>query len=107
MLDLNLLTPEEMHKFPARKNLNRYIGFDEPGIQLKADEYFIKAQNGLFLLCSDGVSDSLTDAEIEAQLRVESDIKIAANKIIERAVAVAGSDNATVIIVSVRSDFNG
>jgi len=99
MLDLNILTREELATFPARKNLNRYIGFDAPGFQFKADEYFIKAKNGIILLCSDGVSDSLTDAEIEEHLRTAPNIKTAAQNIIKRAIAKQDSDNATVIIV--------
>jgi len=102
MLDLNILAPDELINFPARKNLNRYIGFYEPGFPLKADEFFIKTQNGLILLCSDGVSDSLTNVEIEEYLRAESNIKIAAQNIIERAVAKHDSDNATLIIVPIK-----
>ena len=100
MLDLNILTHEELMNFPDSKNLNRYIGFDEPGFRLEADEYFIDAGNGFIMLCSDGVSDSLTDAEIEEYLRTESNVEAAARNIIEQAVAKQDSDNATVIIVS-------
>ena len=100
MLDLNLLADEDLIHFDTRKNLTRYIGFDEPDLRLEADEYFIKARNGIIILCSDGVSDSLTDAEIEECLGTELNIGTAARNIIDRAVAKQNSDNATVIIVS-------
>lgn len=100
MFDLNLLTPSEVEKFPTRKNLNRYIGFDDSGIQLTADEYYIEHQNGGVLLCSNGISDSLANAEIERVLKEGSNIKVAAGNIIACAAAKQGSDNATVIIVS-------
>ena len=108
MLDLKLLTPQEVQKFPARKNVNRYIGFDKPGMQLRGDEYFFKAQSGLIFLCSDGISDFLTDSEICECLKSGLDIEVAAKNITELAVAKDGSDNATVILIAVKEgDFSG
>ena len=105
MLDLKLLSPGEIEKFPARKNLNRYIGFNEPGVQLTADEYFLNLQSEVILLCSDGVSDSLTDDEIKEYLLADPNVEIAANKMINRAIAEDGSDNATAIVVSIKEGF--
>jgi protein phosphatase len=102
MFDLKLLTAEELLKFPARKNLSRYIGFDEQGLQLKGDEYFFKSQNGFIILCSDGVSDSLTDSQLENYLKADLNIKTSADNIIKRAVEQKGSDNATIIIVTIK-----
>lgn len=45
MLDLGLLTRKELPGFHARKNLNRYIGYDQNGYILRADEYYLALEN--------------------------------------------------------------
>lgn len=101
MLDLGLLSRKELANFPARKNLSRYIGFNESGLVLQADEYYPALDKGILLLCSDGVSDSLTDNQIEDILCSENDLASVGKKLIETAVAVEQSDNATAILVPI------
>ena len=57
MLDLGLLSRKELAGFPARKNLTRYVGYDQEGYILRADEYYPVWKSGIILLCSDGVTD--------------------------------------------------
>ena len=102
MLDLKLLTSEEVLKFSARKNVNRYVGFSERGTQLMANEYFFETQRSVIMLCSDGISDFLTDSEIEEFLKADTNIEVIAKNIIERAVTKDGSDNATIILISIK-----
>ena len=40
MLDLGILSRKELLNFPARKNLNRYLGYGENGFVLQADVYY-------------------------------------------------------------------
>jgi protein phosphatase len=101
MLDLGLLSRKELSGFSARKNLSRYIGFNGNGLVLRADEYYPFYENGMFLLCSDGISDSLAESEIVDVFREENDIATAAKKLIQRAVDGDNSDNATVIFVPI------
>jgi protein phosphatase len=100
MLDLNLLSNNELRAFPARKSLNRYIGFDESNFALTADEYAMSIQTGVYMLCSDGVTDSLADDEIADLLRNGEGIETAGRQIISHAVSSETSDNATVILIS-------
>lgn len=102
MLDLGLLTRKELVGFPARKNLSRYIGYGQNGFVLQADEYYPVSGNGIFILCSDGISDSLSDNQISEILHSASDLESAGKRLIEEAVAMHNADNATAILIPVR-----
>lgn len=99
MLDLGLLTRKELAEFPAKKNLNRYIGYGEAGYCLQADVCYPALQNGTILLCSDGVSDRLSGQQIVEILQSASNLKQAGQRLIEAAVAVPNADNATAILI--------
>lgn len=102
MLDLGLLTRKELSGFPARKNLNRYIGLSQNGYVLQADEYFPILNNGVLILCSDGISDFISDTQIEKILSSGNKLEFIGKQIINEAVAAPNSDNATIILVPLR-----
>ena len=102
MLDLGLLTRKELSGFPARKNLNRYIGYGKNGYVLQADEYYPVFEDGIILLCSDGISDFLSDTRISEILCSEDNLEIAGKQLINEAVASHNADNATAILIPLR-----
>lgn len=102
MLDLGILTRKELFDFSARKNLNRYIGYSQNGYVLQADEYYPNIENGILILCSDGISDFVSDTRIANILRSEKNLEIAGSQLINEAVRSYNSDNATVILISLR-----
>ncbi len=99
MLDLGLLTRKELSAFPARKNLNRYIGYGKSGYVLRADEYYPVLENGIVLLCSDGISDFITGNRILEILCSENNLEIAGEQLINEAVAAHNADNTTIILI--------
>ncbi|MGN0422614.1 MAG: PP2C family protein-serine/threonine phosphatase, partial [Lachnospiraceae bacterium] len=102
MLDLGLLTRKELSGFPARKNLNRYIGYGQSGYVLRADEYYPVLEDGIILLCSDGISDFLSDTRISEILCSENNLEIAGKQLINEAVSSHNADNATAILIPLR-----
>lgn len=102
MLDLGLLTRKELSGFPARKNLNRYIGYDQNGYVLQADEYYPILDNGVILLCSDGISDYLSDSRISEILHSANNLGSAGKQLINEAIASHNADNATVMLIPLR-----
>lgn len=102
MLDLGLLTRRELADFPARKNLIRYVGRQEPGYVLRADVSKADLRQGVLLLCSDGISDSLPDDRIAEILRSEGTLAAAGRQLVQQAAADPQSDNATVLLLSLR-----
>ena len=53
----------------------------------------------VLMLCSDGISAQLSDAELEHCLSGRRDLDAAAERLVELANARGGEDNATVILV--------
>ena len=102
MLDLGLLTRKELFNFPARKNLNRYIGYGQNGYVLRADEFYPVLEDGIILLCSDGISDFLSDSRISEILCSENNLEIAGKQLINEAVSSHNADNATAILIPLR-----
>ena len=52
-----------------------------------------------FVVCSDGLTNEVRDAEIAAVLAVGADVQATAQDLVDRAVAHGGRDNVTVIVV--------
>lgn len=102
MLDLGLLNRKELSGFPARKNLNRYVGINQSGYVLRADEYFVHAAEGYIVLCSDGISDFVSDTRMAEILNSEKDLEIVGKQLVEEAVASRNADNATLMIIPLR-----
>jgi len=102
MIDLGLLTRKELSGFPARKNLNRYIGYRQSGYVLQADEYYPTLESGLILLCSDGISDFISDTRIAEILSSENNLEIAGKQLIDEAIISHKADNATVMLIPLR-----
>lgn len=59
----------------------------------------------LYLLCSDGLSKMVPDAELAGILREEKDVKRAVERLVEKANQGGGRDNITVVLVQVTQPF--
>ena len=97
MLDNGLMTLEEARVSPKRNLITRAVGL-EPTVQPEVVE--LEFQSGdCFMLCSDGLSDLLTDAEITAILN-EAGWASAADLLISAANEAGGTDNTSVLLVA-------
>jgi protein phosphatase len=96
MVEQGVLTPEQAASHPDKHVLTQAIGtmgtLEPQVLQAK-----IPAK-GRLLLCTDGLHDSLSLAEIEELARRE-DLDEAARALVERANALGGHDNVTVLLV--------
>lgn len=108
--ELGEIDEQDAMRHPRRNEIFRDVGSQlrEPG-----DPDFIQARTFLFrpdaalLLCSDGLSDLLTTAEINAIIeRYEGDPDATARELVLGANAAGGRDNVSVIFVA-GSDFVG
>lgn len=105
LLDLGLLTEEEVKRFPSRKHLSRYIGMPMKDCELRGACYEKAAsKNGIYLLCSDGLSDVLEISTMEEIMcQHPSDITKCANALMEEALLkskeIKHGDNITIMLV--------
>lgn len=91
-----MLTREEARSHPHRNRILRALGTDS---EVKADyKRFSWKRGDLLLLCSDGLHDTLRDAELAAILQSEEDINAKAARLIREALFAGASDNITVVL---------
>ena len=101
MLDLGILTRKELNSFPAKKNLNRYFGYSGRGYQLQADVFPLSDLTTRVLLCSDGISDVLNEANISEYIISSDDAWSVTERMVHEACGFANADNATAIIIEI------
>ena len=86
---------------PERNVLTRAVGID-PFVQAEVRTRDAR-RDDVYLLCSDGLTDMLTDEDIEETLVGCGDrLDVAAQQLIEQANASGGLDNISVVLVRVR-----
>ena len=85
---------------PGKNVITRAIG---PTANVVADIGWDQRQkDDTFVICSDGLSDMLSDEEIEGVIKAESDIDEAAKQLISLANEAGGKDNTSVVICKVK-----
>ncbi|MGA9520112.1 MAG: Stp1/IreP family PP2C-type Ser/Thr phosphatase [Myxococcaceae bacterium] len=90
------LTPEEIDAFPHKNVIVRALGMKET---VQVDVLRVEPQPGdIFLLCSDGLSGMVTDAQMQETLNSTPDLEAACNRLIDLANAAGGNDNVTCIL---------
>jgi len=93
------LSPEEAESHPQRSVITRALG-TEPDVDV--DTFTVEAQpDDLYLLCSDGLTDMISEDEIFAVLDGSDDLEVAARALIEAANAGGGEDNITVVLFQI------
>jgi len=99
-----LITPEQA-KYSNNKNLvTRALGVD-PMVELELHEHDVQVDD-LYLLCSDGLTDLVTDDEIALTLgTLSANLELAANQLIQMANDNGGKDNVSVILIRVLKPF--
>lgn len=98
------LTEQDAAEHPQRNVIIRSVGIS-PGVE--CDTLYIDVRpSDMFLICSDGLTDMVSDAEIhELALRYRDDALVDA--LIQRANARGGRDNITVLLLEVEDPEEG
>ncbi|WP_076263008.1 PP2C family protein-serine/threonine phosphatase [Intrasporangium flavum] len=100
LVERGLITPEEAHRHPARNIVTRSLGRDPMGV---VDTWVFPPYPGeVFVICSDGLSNELSQERIEAILLKHPDAEAAAEALVAAAVEAGGHDNVTAIVVALQ-----
>jgi PPM family protein phosphatase len=87
---------------PPKKNIiTRAIG-PNPAVS-PSSEWAAHRENDIYILCSDGLTDMITEDRIAEILNTESDVKVIADYFIEAAKDAGGKDNVSVIVCKVQT----
>ena len=99
------LTPEQAEKHPQRSVITRALG---PESAVEVDTFRIPARDGdVFLLCSDGLSGMVSDADLERILAEAGSLDEAAARLVEAANDNGGRDNITAVLFRLEDDGTG
>ena len=103
-INAGVITQEQAKLSNNRNLVTRALGID-PVVELELQELDVEVDD-VYLLCSDGLSDLIDDAEI-GEILVEADGNIvhAANKLIQSANENGGTDNISVVIATIKKTF--
>jgi len=94
------LSPEEAESHPQRSVITRAVG-TEPDVDV--DTFSVDTEPGdVFLLCSDGLTDMVSDDTIQTVIAAgDGDLERAARKLVEAANSSGGEDNITVLVFEI------
>lgn len=87
------LTPEEAKYHPRKNVLMRALGANDP---IEIDIFDVDIKNDGILLCSDGLTNMITEEQIERVLNEEVSAEGTVEKLIRKANARGGNDNISV-----------
>ena len=99
LVDAGQITEEEAAHHPERHIVTRALGGPDEAVP----DFFVLPLGDAerILLCSDGVTGMLDDAEIADLLTESTDPRDAADRVVAAAVSAGGIDNATAVVVDV------
>lgn len=101
MIRLGRATPENVELFHPRNVITRCLGPD-PHVQVDIEGPFSVEPGDLFLLCSDGLTNHVSDTEI-GQIVGSMPPTESSRLLINLANCRGGSDNSTVVVISIDS----
>jgi protein phosphatase len=103
MVRHGVITMEQARSHDDKNVILRAVGTQE-AVEVEVSDEFTVSPGDTFLLCSDGLSDMLEDAEIEQILLSSADQHTAGERLIAAAKEAGGHDNITVGVIKVTSD---
>lgn len=102
LLDLGELNTRQAQEFTQRNVITKAIG-TEPFVQPEVG--FCEVRTGdLILLCTDGLSDLISNREIQKILGLSASIERKVELFVESAKRRGGQDNVTAILLEVKND---
>lgn len=99
LLKKGKLTTENMERYPYKNRITRAIGTQH---LVTPDIDYIEVEQGdIFFLCSDGLTDHLSDDEITLILHECSCVEQASKRLVDAAKAKGGKDNITIVMIKI------
>jgi len=96
-IDAGLLTPEQAATAPNKNLVTRALGVDDV-VLLELNEHRVEPGD-IYLICSDGLSDMMQDAEIAEILQNGASLALMAAQLVTLANENGGRDNITVLLI--------
>ena len=106
LVNLGEITPEQAKTHKDRHKLTQHLGIfkDEMKIEPHVSEKIEIRKDDKFLLCSDGLTDMLTDEEISGILAQNKSCEQLCKELVKVALKNGGKDNVTVVIIKAETE---
>ena len=103
-IDSGMITKEQARHSQNKNLVTRAVGID-PEVETEVHTYPVQPGD-VYALCSDGLSDMVTDEDMGATLSsLQVNLPLAAQQLVQQANDNGGRDNVSVILVRVLKDF--
>ena len=101
LVNMGIIPQEQASSHPDRHKLTQHLGIfpEELVIEPYVSEDFALQKGDIFLLCSDGLTDMLTEQEISLTLQANMRLADKADRLYQSALRQGGKDNITVVLV--------
>ncbi len=97
MIDRGEITPAQGRHHPRRNIITRAVGSERFVV---CDELAVPIRPGdRYLLCTDGLTNALEDAELHRVLLAEEDPEMACRKLVQEALDGGSRDNVTAVVI--------
>ena len=98
LLSMGVITPAQARSHPKRHVITQYLGMPDTEVRIDASITPVAVRKGdRYLLCSDGLSDMVKDAQISKIFSAAATVKAAADELVQAALKNGGKDNVTVL----------
>jgi len=106
MVELGVLTPGQAARHPSRHELTQHLGiFEEEMVIQPAFSETVELWSGdIFLLCSDGLTDMVNEADLTACLMSGGTPEKMAADLVRMALEHGGRDNVTALVIQVSKE---
>ncbi|MCW5575292.1 MAG: Stp1/IreP family PP2C-type Ser/Thr phosphatase [Burkholderiales bacterium] len=103
-IDSGLITKEQARHSQNKNLVTRAVGID-PEVEAEVHSHPV-LPGDIYLLCSDGLNDMVTDEDMELTLgSLQANLPLAAEQLVQQANDNGGRDNVSVILVRALKDF--
>lgn len=103
-IDSGMITKEQARHSQNKNLVTRAVGID-PEVETEVHSYPVQAGD-IFLICSDGLNDMVTDEDIQLTLSsLQANLPLAAQQLVQQACDNGGRDNVSVILVRIVKAF--
>lgn len=99
MMNQGLITRHQARKHEKRNLITRFIGMNTDQLEIDYSNYY-PYRSGTLMLCSDGVSDYVTDSQLAMIMASTIDNELRAEKLVSCLFDTPAADNVSFILVS-------
>ena len=103
-IDSGMITKDQARHSQNKNLVTRAVGID-PQVEAEVHTYTVE-QGDIYLLCSDGLSDMVSDEDMQLTLSsLQTNLSLAAQQLVQQANDNGGRDNVSVILVRIAREF--